>query len=279
MQSAAGSWSETSSYGFGLEIAKHRGLRTIGHSGGDRGISSYAVRYPEQRLALALLCNLDNVPTGALAQSIAEIYLGDALTAPPSTSAPAMPAPVSLSLEKLSTKVGLYYDPVSPSVGRMFLRDGKLMASEGTGEGESVELTPVGENRFVISGRPIVAEFFPAGPGRPQEVRVTAAGLKPVVSQQVSASFQPTDEELRALRGEYVSPEVEGTYALAVRDSRLVIQIPGRSDVVLRPILRDAFAGAIVGVLKFSRDAGGVVTAFTAHSSGARGLRFDRLKP
>src|SRR5215472_8786726 len=30
-------WSETSSYGFGVEIAKYRGLTTIGHGGGDRG--------------------------------------------------------------------------------------------------------------------------------------------------------------------------------------------------------------------------------------------------
>jgi hypothetical protein len=65
---------------------------------------------------------------------------------------------------------------------------------------------------------------------------------------------------------------------LVARDSGLVLQIPGRNDIVLQPIFSDAFAGGVVGVVKFSRDAGGAVTGFTANSSGARGLRFDRMK-
>jgi len=47
---------------------------------------------------------------------------------------------------------------------------------------------------------------------------------------------------------------------------------------MLHPVFTDAFAGEIVGVVKFSRDAGDVVTGFTAHSDGARRLRFDRVK-
>jgi hypothetical protein len=84
--------------------------------------------------------------------------------------------------------------------------------------------------------------------------------------------------QLRAFAGEYTSAEVEGTYTLAARDSGLVIQIPGRADIALRPVVPDGFAGAIVGVVKFSREAGGAVTGFTVNASGARGLRFDRMK-
>ena len=57
-----------------------------------------------------------------------------------------------------------------------------------------------------------------------------------------------------------------------------MIQIPGRTDIALQPIFPDGFAGAIVGVVKFSRDEDGAVTGFTANSSSARGLRFDRVK-
>jgi hypothetical protein len=65
---------------------------------------------------------------------------------------------------------------------------------------------------------------------------------------------------------------------LVARDSGLVLQIPGRNDIVLQPIFPDASAGGVVGVVKFSRDAGGAVTGFTVNSSGVRGLRFDRVK-
>lgn len=60
-------------------------------------------------------------------------------------------------------------------------------------------------------------------------------------------------------------------------DSRLVIQIPGRAAIPLQPVFEDAFAGSLVGVVKFSRDAGGV-RGFTVNGSGARGLSFDRVK-
>ncbi len=274
-------WSDTSSYGFGLEITQYRGLRTIGHGGGDGGYAAYVVRYPDQGFAVALLCNLDNIGSNggvtALTQGVADIYLSDVFTTPPASSATAPPPRVSLSAEQLASKAGLYFDPLSQSVGRIFVRDGKLMASEGAGEGESVELTPVSENRFVVSGTPIVAEFVPAAPGRPQEVRVTGAGPKPVVSQKLDA-FAPSSAELRAFAGEYTCLELEGTYTLVARDSGLALQIPGRTDIVLQPILPDAFVGGIVGFVKFSRDARGAVTGFTANSIGARGLRFDRVK-
>jgi CubicO group peptidase (beta-lactamase class C family) len=274
-------WSDQSFYGFGLEIAEYRGLRTIGHGGGDGGYAAYVVRYPDQGFAAALLCNLDNIGSGLgvtrLTEAVADIYLSDVFATPPASNATATPTGVTLPAEQLASKVGLYRDPVTGSVGRIFLRDGKLMASEGVGDGESVELTPVSENRFVISGTPVVAEFFPAAPGRPQEVRVTGAGPKPVVSQKLDA-FTPSIAELRAVAAEYTSVELEGTYMVVARDSGLVLQIPGRNDIVLQPIFPDAFAGGVIGVVKFSRDARGAVTGFTANSSGVRGLRFDQVK-
>ena len=271
-------WSDTSSYGFGLDIAKYRGLRTVAHGGGDRGISSYVVRYPDQGFAVAILCNLDNLPAGRLTESIADIYLTGTLAPRTQNAVATKPTQVSLSTAQLSSKVGVYFDPVSPSVGRIFLRDGKLVASEGTENEEGVELSPVSETRFIVSRTPIVADFLPAAPGRPQEVRVTGIGPKSVVSRQIAASFALSDEQAGALQAVYTSVEVEGTYTVSVRDSHLVIQIPGKSDLVLQPILSDIFAAPVLGVVKFLRDSTGVVTGFTANSTGARDLRFDRAK-
>ncbi len=275
-------WSETSSYGFGLEIATYRGLRTVGHGGGDRGMASYVVRYPDKGFAVTLLCNLDNIGENgnatAMTQRVADVYLADVFPVPPPSSASGKPAQIQLSAEQLAAKVGLYRDSSNDSVGRVFVRDGKLMASAGVGEEPSVELTPVDANRFVVSGTPISVEFVPAAPGRSQEIHVSGAGPKLMVSQQVTVSFTPSSTELRAFSGEYRSAEVEGTYTLVPHGAALVMQIPGRTDVHLQPVFADAFAGEILGVVKFSRDADGVVTRFTANSEGARGLRFDRIK-
>jgi CubicO group peptidase (beta-lactamase class C family) len=272
-------WWDGSSYGYGLEIAEYRGLRTVGHGGGDPGYAAYVVRYPEQRFAVALLCNLDNIGfgVGKLTQDVADLYLSDVFTKPPASSAPATPPKVTLSAEQLARKAGLYRNPSTDTVGRIYIRDGKLMASADANEGEGVELAPVSENRFVIVGTTVAVEFIPAAPGRPQEIHETGSGPKLIVSQKVDA-FTPSIAELRAFAGEYASVEVEGIYGLMLSDSALALQIPGRNDIVLQPIFKDAFAGGVVGVVKFSRDARGAVTGFTATSTDVRGLRFDRVK-
>jgi hypothetical protein len=273
-------WMEGSSYGFGVEIAKHRGLRTVGHGGGDRGIASYVVRYPDQEFAVALLCNLDNIGENGrvtrLTQQVAELYLSDSLGPATPASASRAPAPVALSAEQLASKVGLYRDLSDDSVGRTFVHDGKLMASAGVGYESSVQLTPVGGDRFVVVGTPIVVEFTPASTSRPQQLHVTGAG-RPRVSQLVSA-FSPSGDQLRAFEGEYRSVEVEGTYTFAARNGRLVLHIPGRANVQFQPVFPDAFVGEILGVIKFSRDTGGIVTGFAANSDGARRLPFDRVR-
>jgi len=275
------SWSEASGYGFGLEIARHRGLRTIGHGGGDEGRRTYVARYPDQGLAIAVLCNLDDIDPAALSRSIAGLFLGDAFPEParPETTGPPTPAaPISLSPEELRSKVGLYRSVSDDSVGRIFIREGKLMASETASDSGGYELTPIGENRFAILGTPIVAEFVPAAAGKPQEIHVTGAGPKPMVSQLITTRFAPSNAQLRAFEGAYTSDEVHGTYTVVARNPGLAIQIPGRSDISLQPLFTDAFGGNMVGVVKFSRTADGVTTAFVMNAPGVRGLRFNRAR-
>ena len=269
-------WSDTSRYGFGVEIAQHRGLRTIGHGGGDEGRRTYVVRYPDRGLAIAVLCNLDDIDPALLARSIADIFLAETFPEPSVNTTGAAAAPVSVSLQDLQSKAGLYRDRSDESVGRIFIRDGKLMASENASDSGGFELTPIGSNRFVIMGTSIVAEFVPPTSGKPQEIHVTGGGTKPMVSEMITTPFTPSSAELRVFEGTYTSDEVHGTYTVVAGESGLAIQIPGRSDLPLQPVFTDAFGGNMVGVVKFSRNPHGVVTAFTAHAAGMRGLRFNR---
>ena len=269
----------TSPYGPGLAIGEHRGLRTIGHSGGGGGFATDLVLYPEPGLAVAVLCNVDNmIDPVALTRKVAEIYLARTLRPASENSATAPPQSISLSTEQLASKAGLYRDRSDGTYGRILVRDGKLKAIANAGtEGETYELTPVAVNRFVLAGSPIVVEFVPAAAGRAQELHVTGFGPKPYVSDQVKEGFAPSATELRAFSGQYRSEDLDVTYTLVPRESGLLLRIPGRPDIILRPILPDAFHGSLVDVLKFSRDARSTVTGFTVHTSGVRSLSFARV--
>jgi CubicO group peptidase (beta-lactamase class C family) len=266
-----------SSYGFGLEIGKYRGLRTVGHGGSDPGYSAYVVRYPDQGFAVAVLCNLENIDVEGLSRRVADIYLANAFAAPARSGAGVTLAGAPLSATQIAGRAGLYFDASNGALERISVSNGELMLKDDASEGEGVELTPIGANRFVIPGTPTVLEFMPAVSGLSQEIHWTGSGPRTFVLRQVVPSL-PSASELRAFAGKYASVELEGTYTLAVRDSQLAMQIPGRADIVLQPVFPDAFTGRVVGVVRVKRNADGVVTGFTVVTRGARGLRFDRLK-
>jgi CubicO group peptidase (beta-lactamase class C family) len=270
----------TSPWGLGLEVGVDGGLKTVGHGGGDRGIAAYLIRYPAHDLNVAVLCNLDNLNArvGTLARQVAAVYLP---ARPQPESRDAVPAAgTTLSPAELATYTGLYRDSATDTYGRVYMREGKLWASMDAGEGadDSVELRPLDRNRFSIPGAPVVAEFVPATEGRPRQIRVTGAGPKPFVSEQVVEGFAPTAAQLREYAGRYANADLDVTYVVVVRGSELVVQIPGRSEITLRPVLADAFYGFLVDLIKFSRGAGSGVTGFTINRSAARNLRFERLR-
>ena len=113
----------------------------------------------------------------------------------------------ALTVAELASNAGLYRDVATDAYGRVYVRDGKLWASMDAGEGpaDSVELRPIDMNRFSIPGAPVVAEFVAPSEGRPRQVRVTGAGPKPFVSEQVVEGFAPTAAELREYAGRYAN--------------------------------------------------------------------------
>lgn len=272
---AATEWGDGSFYGLGLLIGEHRGLRTVGHGGGDPGISTYVLRYPDQGLAVTVLGNMDEIPAMTLTQGAAEIYLADAFPVAVTTNSPATPATVSLTSEHLAELAGLYREPTTETLGRFFVRDGKLMASPDAGDETGAELIPVATNRFVLPGTQVAVEFVPASNGRAQEARVTGVGSKPRVSQKLTP-ITVLSRELRALAGEYVSSEIETTCVITAHDSHLVAAIPGRGDSIMSPVFKDGFSG--LGIVKFTRNTRGTATGFTFNRADVRGLRFDRVK-
>jgi CubicO group peptidase (beta-lactamase class C family) len=268
-------WGDGSYYGYGLLMGEHRGLRTVGHGGGDPGIATYVVRYPDQGFAVAVLGNMDEIPALTLTQGAADIYLAGAFPTTQATNPPTVPARVSLTPGQLAELAGLYRDPATDTLGRFFVRDGKLMASPDSSDETGIEMVPMATNRFALPGSQVTVEFVPASNGRAQEARVTGVGSKPRVSQKLTP-ITVSNRELRALAGEYVSSEIETTCVMAVHDSHLVAKISGRADSTLSPVFKDGFSG--LGIVKFSRNARGAITGFTFNRADVRGLRFDRVR-
>jgi N-acyl-D-aspartate/D-glutamate deacylase/CubicO group peptidase (beta-lactamase class C family) len=70
-------------YGLGQAHGSWRGLRTVRHGGSWAGYRAQLLRLPDQRVAVAILCNVAEVDVlGERAEQIAELVLGDRVAAP-----------------------------------------------------------------------------------------------------------------------------------------------------------------------------------------------------
>lgn len=62
-------------YAFALNMGEHKGHKAIGHGGGDAGYRTYAVRFPDEQLCIAVFSNLGSVDASELANKVADVYL------------------------------------------------------------------------------------------------------------------------------------------------------------------------------------------------------------
>jgi CubicO group peptidase (beta-lactamase class C family) len=260
-------------FALGLQIDRHAGRRTVGHGGWDPGASAYTVHYPDHDLAVAVLCNLDEIGAIDLARQVADVHLGEG-AAPPAASEPAK---IDVSASAIAANEGLYRDPTDEALLRIFVRDGALRGSSGVGAEGGWPLIPIGPDRFLIAGTTITLEFSAAAGGG-RGLRVSGERPTPAVLERV-ASYTPSAAALAALAGDYRSNELSTTYTLRVRDGQLIADVPGRASIALQPIRPDTFAGSLVDAITFARDRAGRPTGFTVHAYAARGVRFDRVAP
>lgn len=261
-------------YAFGVNVGHYRGSRVIEHGGGDQGISTYLAMFPEHGLAVAVLCNSDAIPSGALETRIADIYLGNKLKPIEATTSAAAPKSVSLPANQLERETGWYGDS-SKSLLRVVADGGKLTVRDVEGDDIPFEMIPIGEHEFVVSagGIPMTRVVF-AG----TEMRVTpfAGG-----SAQVFAKLNTTTlsvAELQAFSGEFRSEELDSIYKVEAQAGKLMMVPYGRPKIVLDATGPDTFTGSGTGVVRFSRNGRGLIDGFTLNRSLAEGVRFQRVK-
>jgi len=270
----------TTTHAVGVGLSEYRGRPTVESSGGDYGIASKVVRFPNQHAAIAVLCNEDNIVMGGMARlnpdvltsAIADIYLADALgPADATTRAAASPPRVKLSDAELSDKTGLYRIGGTEAPALITAARGSLMVRSYYADDFDLEITPVGGNRFELVVQRVPFEFIPATKGW----RV-GEGKDARVWELIT--WAPSAADIRGYAGEYRSDELGATYTLDTRDSMLVIRTSYGADIAVAPFSKDVFVGDVVGIMKFSRDRRGNVVAFTVNRIVARGVRFDRTK-
>ncbi len=255
------------SYASGLEIGTYRGIPEVQHSGSTAGYRGHLARFPDQRIAVAVMCNASSGNAGRLLHQVADLYLGDALA----EGAPSPPAgAIELPPQRLEALAGAYRDTRTGALVRITAGNGALRAGGAT-------VVPLSQTRFESPGGSTVIEFerAPLAEGRPAAI-LTSPGSPNVRIEPVGA-FEPSAGELSAYIGTYRSDEAEATYTVAVENGELVLKDRWGEGTDLRPLYPDVFSGGGATFL-FRREESGRVTELSWSESRVWDLRFRRLQ-
>jgi CubicO group peptidase (beta-lactamase class C family) len=253
-------------YAFGQVHNVLRGQPTIEHGGAFGGYRAHLLRLPQQRFAVALLCNAGNINPAALAQRVAGALLGTRLTPPVALATDARPVqPVRVSPPQLALLQGAYWDATSESLRRIEARDTVLALS-----GAPAAMVALGENRFRNGGATLL---FNRVNGAMQLEETLPNGEK-IVYQRMPAP-RTDAQSLAAYAGTYYSDEIAFSWRIESRDGTLLVRLGTRNPVPLQPVFADAFLSP-AGVLRFQRARDGSVTGFIVGAGRVTGFRFER---
>jgi CubicO group peptidase (beta-lactamase class C family) len=270
-------------YARGIEVAEYKGLKTIGHSGGDAGFRSHVLYFPEEKFGVAVFSNLASFDPGAMSRQIADIYLASQLKqpepAPPAAKAPpAKPAlkPVILPVKSLEAFVGTYWIEATQLLRKIVVDKDKLIYVRS--DDNKTELVPVSPTSFKMKDIPnnVYVTFSDKTANHFDTYTVTGENEPTAVGKRIEP-FLPTEEALKEYAGRYDSDELDTRYDLVVKSGALHVQIGHNEGIPVLPLKKDVFSAGGLANIRFQRDGSGAIIGFTISTGRVKNLKFAKM--
>ena len=266
-------------YARGISIEEYKGLKVIGHSGGDAGFRSDVIYFPGEKFGVAVFSNLGSFPPGTLTRQIADIYLASKIKQPEAAASGAKAAAkeVSLPAKDMEDFPGTYWFESTQLLRRIVLEKGKLFYVRSA-ENRS-ELAPLSPAEFRMKDVPDdVRAIFSDRKGKRFDTLTVKVNSQPPTVGKWMEPFAPSEDALKEYAGSYFSEELDTRYDLNLKSGALQVQIGHKETVPLLPQKKDSFSAGDLAQIQFLRDAGGAITGFTVSTGRVRNLKFAKLK-
>ena len=264
-------------YARGLFLDSNRGGRVVWHSGSANAYNSILVRFPEQGLSVAVLCNAGDIAeTAAFSRRIFDVFVpapGSAV--PPSTAGPAAggSAEATLPGQELTGKAGLFFSersgmPLRLAVDRTTLRivGGPPLIPTGTDT-----FRPANASLSFMSQDQFELRFV-------SQDRIELTSMEGVTTTYRRAeAYAPTAADLAALAGRYESDEIASVFQVVSGERSLTVRLAHAPNFNLEfvPVAPDTFLAGNHFV-RFVRDSAGNATGFAYSNPVLRNVIFTR---
>lgn len=266
------------SYARGVDIGTYKGLKTIGHSGGDAGFRSHMLYFPEEKFGVVVLSNLASSQPRELCQQVTDIYLAKKLKETKKEEKKPAPKKKKLKEKQLIACEGTYWLETSKLLRRIVLEKKKLYYVRS--KTNRTELAPISETEFIMLGIPreVIVRFSDQEKGKYNRITVLVLGEDPIPGKRIEP-FEPTEADLKEYAGTYYSEELDVKYRFMVRDGKLYIKFKNFPKDPFTPLIPDVF-GLMEGYtrLHFQRNEKAQISGFLVNTGRVVDLRFKKLE-
>lgn len=254
-----------SDYACGLSVHTVNGHKAIDHGGGIEGFNTFLAYYPEDKLTLVALSNLNGAAPQQIVARLASVARGEKVELPSERKE------VTVAPKILAQYVGVY--ELAPKINMTIRLEGDQLTSQVSGQGK-VPLFAISETKFFPKVVDAEIEFGKDDKGAVKYLVLHQGGR--------DTKAQRTSDKVVERQEIAVSPKILAKYAgtyeirpgfdlvITLVGDQLVSQATGQGKI---PLFAESetkfFAKVIDAEIEFSEDEKGVVTDLVLHQGPA----------
>jgi CubicO group peptidase (beta-lactamase class C family) len=248
-------------YGFGLGIVKDKDRNSISHSGGIQGFNTNLTYYPDEKLTIAVLANLNGDTPDQLARQLSAVLHGDTIVLPSER------VEIKVSEDSLKKFAGLY--ELSPDTNAIIsVSNGKLSTQLGSEDPE--ELLAESPTRFFSRSIDGQIEFEQDAQGAVTGLTLQLDGEKhPAKRLQERVEVKLPAEVLNRYAGTYRF-ETGLEVVMTVEDGRLMAKPQDQQpkDTLYAEAEDHFFSRSFNAQVEFLKNKDGQTTGLIFHKGG-----------
>lgn len=261
---------EVIDYASGLMISQYKGLKTVRHGGAFVGFRAELLRFPEQKITIAIFANRGDANPSRMANQVADIILNEEFIEEGINKDKKIDSPEKEF--QLNQLVGNY--EVQPGIIiSLSIKNDSLNVLQIWNK-STYNIVKVSGNTFHIPGeKDLSFTFSNLTEGHTQTLSILQGGRETKAERKRDVDVSGID--LNNYSGSYYSKELNVTYNFKVEDGILKATIennPSLMDLTISDL--DEFTMEL-GLIRFQRK-GGVISGFELDSGRVKNLKFEK---
>lgn len=263
-------------YASGLMIKEYKGLKTVRHGGSFVGFKSEFLRFPEQKLSIAIFANRADARPLRKAYALADLLLkedfkNDKIDDQDQNEIASYNY-IKLKSKELKKFTGHYWNNTGSYSRKIYLKNDTLRYYRR--ETSESDLVPISNNEFkMLNVNVDVSVKFLINKEGNLTMSFSVNRGDPTFSKQYDPRSYSIPE-LAAFEGTYYSKELDVEYTLKRDNDLLMLYIKETKISALKSIMANMFTNAKIGTFLFNTDSNGKILGFKLAAGRVKNLNF-----